>query len=166
MLDVHIAGDKACALLRHRPQHSLPAFVNERHSIEVHDAPSPLRWAVCFFPAGLQFIDPRRYEATLEGPPLFHRRISDCDSQHVPFPLAVQNAHAGPQDLSRARRNESLSAEPTNVSTGKESRMTGFKCRRGPTLVEKGFEPPTLFQGIAVSQSKSSSVFNQLRDFG
>jgi hypothetical protein len=43
--------------------------------------------------------------------------------------------------------------------------MTGFKCRRGPTLVEKRFEPPTLFQAIAISQSKSSSVFNQLRRF-
>jgi hypothetical protein len=50
--------------------------------------------------------------------------------------------------------------------------MAGFKCRRRPTLVEKRFEPPTLFQGIAVSQSKSSSIFNQLprhpleRNFG
>jgi hypothetical protein len=43
--------------------------------------------------------------------------------------------------------------------------MAGFKCRRWPTLVEKRFGPPTLFQGIAVSQSKSSSVFNQLRRF-
>ena len=50
--------------------------------------------------------------------------------------------------------------------------MAGFKCRRWPTLVEKRFEPPTLFQGIAVSQSKTCSVFKQLpryrleRNFG
>ena len=155
MLDVHIAGDKACALLRHRPQHSLPAFVNEGHSIEVHDAPSPLNWAVRLLPAGLQFIDPRRDEAALQRPLLFHRSISDCDSQHVPFPLAVHNANAGPQDLSRTSRDESLSAEPTNGCTVEESRVAGFKCRRWPTLVEKRFEPPTLFQGIAVSQSKA-----------
>jgi hypothetical protein len=43
--------------------------------------------------------------------------------------------------------------------------MAGLKCRRRPTLVEKGFEPPTLLQRIAVSQSKSSSVFNQLQRF-
>ena len=56
-------------------------------------------------PAGLQFIDPRRDEAALQRPLLFHRRISDCDSQHVPFPLAVHNANAGPQDLSRTSRD-------------------------------------------------------------
>jgi hypothetical protein len=89
-----------------------------------------------------------------------------------PFPLSVHNANAGPQDLSRIRRDESLSAEPANGFADQESRIAGFKCRRWPTLDEKRFELPTLFQGIAVSQSKTASVFKQLpryrleRNFG
>ena len=142
--DVYIAGDKARTLLGHRPQHSLPAFVNERNFIEVHDAPSSLRWGVRLLPAGLQFIDPWRDEAALQRPTLFHRRVGNRDPQHVPSPLSGGQCKRRATKFKPLRLIESLNTESTNGSTDKENRISGFKCRRCPTLVEKGFESPTL----------------------
>ena len=50
----------------------------------MHLRPWPMRFA--FFIACLQFMDPRRDEATFESPSLFSRRVRDRDFQHS-FPL-------------------------------------------------------------------------------
>lgn len=41
VLDIHIAGDKVCALAAHGSLHSFPTLVDERDFVEVHYAPPP-----------------------------------------------------------------------------------------------------------------------------
>jgi len=86
LLDIHIAGDKLRALVEHAAQHPFPAPVDERDVMEIHDAPSALRCAVCPLPICLQFLDPRRDEAALQDPQFLLRRARDRNLQH-PFLL-------------------------------------------------------------------------------
>ena len=84
MLDVDIAGDKLRALLRHGPQYSFPALVDERDFVKVHDAPALPGRVVCLLPACSQFLGPRPDEAAFQVPPFFRGCVGKRDLQHFP----------------------------------------------------------------------------------
>ena len=79
VLDVHTGGDELRAFLRHSPQESFPAFVDERHITKVDNARSSAVVAVRLFPACSQLADPRPDQPALQNPPLFRRRLIDGD---------------------------------------------------------------------------------------